>query len=145
MVVADATFQRISIKHSGFNPDSIIEASFEVLSAVPDIMTKVRLFEDRMYELSHKFVPQGFWNHELGPLEWKPEADAVMHRAEFWETFRSCLSKLPDRVADVFMLREMEEMKTEQIRRDLNITPNNLWVMLHRARMALRVSRNELV
>ena len=88
-------------------------------------------------ELSHKFVPQGFWNHEQGPLEWKLEADVVMHRAEFWETFRSCLDKLPDRVADVFMLRETEEMETEQICRDLNISPNNLWVMLHRARMAL--------
>jgi RNA polymerase sigma-70 factor (ECF subfamily) len=61
-----------------------------------------------------------------------------MHRAEFWETFGKCLSKLPERVAAVFMLREMEEMETEQICRDLNISPNNLWVMLHRARMALR-------
>jgi RNA polymerase sigma-70 factor (TIGR02943 family) len=89
-------------------------------------------------ELSHKFVPEGFWNHESGPFEWKPEAEVVMHRAEFWETFRNCLSKLPQRVADVFMLREMEELETEQICRDLNISPNNLWVMLHRARMALR-------
>jgi uncharacterized protein DUF932 len=48
MVVADATFQRISIKHSGFNPDSVIEASFKVLDAVPDIMNKVRLFQDRI-------------------------------------------------------------------------------------------------
>jgi hypothetical protein len=46
--VADATLQRISIKHSGFNPDSVIEASFEVLSAVPDIMNKVRLLQDRI-------------------------------------------------------------------------------------------------
>jgi hypothetical protein len=46
--LSDATFQRISIKHSGFNPDSVIEASFEVLSAVPDIMNKVQLFQDRI-------------------------------------------------------------------------------------------------
>src|SRR5258708_2913384 len=46
--VADATFQRISIKHSGFNPDSVIEASFKVLGAVPDIMNKVQLFQDRI-------------------------------------------------------------------------------------------------
>jgi hypothetical protein len=46
--VADATFKRISIKHSGFNPDSVIEASFEVLSALPDIMSKVQLFQDRI-------------------------------------------------------------------------------------------------
>src|SRR6267154_5503526 len=48
MVVADASFQRISIKHSGFNPDSVIEASFKVLSAVPDVMNKVQLFQDRI-------------------------------------------------------------------------------------------------
>jgi RNA polymerase sigma-70 factor (ECF subfamily) len=36
------------------------------------------------------------------------------------------------------MLREMDEMETSQICEALNISPNNLWVMLHRARMALR-------
>src|SRR5260370_36915200 len=46
--VADATFQRIAIRHSGFNPDSVIEASFKVLGAVPDIMNKVQLFQDRV-------------------------------------------------------------------------------------------------
>src|SRR5258708_31611661 len=44
--VSDGTFQRISIRHSGFNPDSVIQASFKVLSAVPDIMNKVQLFQD---------------------------------------------------------------------------------------------------
>ncbi len=48
MVVSHATFQRISIKHSGFNPDSVIEASFKVLGAVPAIMNKVQLFQDRI-------------------------------------------------------------------------------------------------
>src|SRR5258708_25377352 len=47
-VVSDASFQRISIKHTGFNPDSVIDASFKVLSAVPDIMNEVRLFQDRV-------------------------------------------------------------------------------------------------
>jgi hypothetical protein len=46
MVVSDGTFQPISIKHSGFNPDSVIEASFKVLNAVPDIMNKVQLFQE---------------------------------------------------------------------------------------------------
>ena len=48
MVVSHAKFHRISIKHFGFNPDSVIEASFKVLGAVPDIMNKVRLFQDRI-------------------------------------------------------------------------------------------------
>ncbi|MBV8140598.1 MAG: sigma-70 family RNA polymerase sigma factor [Verrucomicrobia bacterium] len=88
-------------------------------------------------EMSHKFIGQG-WNHDLGPAEWKPEAEAALDRKEFWETFRNCLNKLPQRVANVFMLREMEEMETAQICEALGISQNNLWVMLHRARMALR-------
>ena len=89
-------------------------------------------------EIADKFVEQGFWNHDLGLLNWKPEAEAVIHRAEFWETFRACLSKLPVRVADVFILREIEEMDSAQICKALRISQNNLWVMLYRARLALR-------
>jgi len=38
----------LSIKHSGFNRDSVIEASFKVLTAVPHIMNKVQPFQDRI-------------------------------------------------------------------------------------------------
>ena len=47
-------------------------------------------------EMSQKFIDQG-WNHDLGPSEWKAEAQFI-DRAEFWEIFRGCLSKLPARV-----------------------------------------------
>jgi RNA polymerase sigma-70 factor (TIGR02943 family) len=89
-------------------------------------------------EYSHKFVERGFWNHDLGPHEWRPEADEVMHKGEFWQTMRDCLSKLPPRIADVFMLREMDDVPSKEICTALNISESNLWVMLHRARMALR-------
>jgi RNA polymerase sigma-70 factor (ECF subfamily) len=88
-------------------------------------------------EMSHKFINQG-WNHELGPAEWKPDPEAALDRKEFWKMFGSCLDKLPARVAAVFVLREMEQMDTAQICEVLRISQNNLWVMLHRARMALR-------
>jgi RNA polymerase sigma-70 factor (ECF subfamily) len=88
-------------------------------------------------EMSHKFINQG-WNHKLGPAEWKPDPEAALDRKEFWKMFGSCLDKLPARVAAVFVLREMEQMDTEQICEVLRISQNNLWVMLHRARMALR-------
>ena len=48
LIVSDGTFQRISIKHFGFNPDSIIQASLDLLNAVPDIMNKVQVFQDRI-------------------------------------------------------------------------------------------------
>jgi len=96
--------------------------------------TDLEFLED---EMSHKFIDQG-WNHELGPAQWKPGPEAALNRKEFWKTFRSCLNKLPARVADVFVLREIEQLDTAQICETLGISQNNLWVMLHRARMALR-------
>ena len=89
-------------------------------------------------EFSEKFVPEGYWVHVKGPKEWKPGPDEVMHRAEFWQTMRNCLDKLPERIANVFMLREMEELESREICSMLSISEGNLWVMLHRARMALR-------
>ena len=90
------------------------------------------------HESSEKFVSLGFWKHEEGPHEWQPDAAEVMQRGEFWKTMRDCLAKLPQRVADVFSMREMEGVPSKEICAVLAITDSNLWVMLHRARMALR-------
>lgn len=87
-------------------------------------------------EMSHKFE-EGFWNHDLGPEAWQ-ETEEVRYRDEFWQTMKTCLEKLPPRVAQVFLMREMDGAKSPEICRDLDISENNLWVMLHRARMALR-------
>jgi RNA polymerase sigma-70 factor (ECF subfamily) len=45
---------------------------------------------------------------------------------------------MPERTARVFMLREVMELTTEEICQELAITPTNLWVILHRARLVLR-------
>jgi RNA polymerase sigma-70 factor (TIGR02943 family) len=89
-------------------------------------------------EFSEKFVSEGWWIHANGPKDWKPEPDVVAHRSDFWTTMRHCLGKLPDRIANVFMLREMEELSTKEICKTLTISETNLGVMLHRSRMALR-------
>jgi RNA polymerase sigma-70 factor (ECF subfamily) len=97
--------------------------------------TDLEFFSD---ECSDKFVSIGFWNHDAGPHDWQPDAAEVMQRGEFWQTMRACLSKLPQRIADVFSMREMEDVPSKEICALLSISESNLWVMLHRARMALR-------
>lgn len=87
-------------------------------------------------EMSHKFG-SGFWAAEKGPKAWQ-DSEAVTYRTEFWQTMRDCMDKLPPRVADVFMMREMDGEDTPGICETLGISQSNLWVMLHRARMALR-------
>jgi RNA polymerase sigma-70 factor (TIGR02943 family) len=96
--------------------------------------TDLEFLEDELFD---RFIDEGC-NHELGPARWKLSPEADLNRQEFWKTFRSCLDKLPARLADVFVLREIEQLDTAQICATLRISENNLWVMLHRARMALR-------
>ena len=63
--------------------------------------------------------------------------DANVESREVWDVVRGCLEHLPKGQADVFVLSVMEEMETEEICKELGITPSNLWVRLHRARLAL--------
>ncbi len=92
-------------------------------------------------EESDRFIPDGMfkdgWIHELGPQEWSSPG-ASLDSEVFWQTFHDCSTKLPKNVAAVFTLREVDGVASKEICAVLNISENNLWVMLHRARMALR-------
>jgi RNA polymerase sigma-70 factor (ECF subfamily) len=92
-------------------------------------------------EESDRFVADGLskdgWVHELGPQEWSSPG-ASLDREEFWQTFRDCSDKLPKNIGAVFTLREVDDIGSKEICAMLNISESNLWVMLHRARMALR-------
>ena len=77
------------------------------------------------------------WVMKLAPKAWETPEESLMNR-EFHEVFRSCLSRLPPRVAQVFYMREVDGVTSENICKDLGVTPTNLWVMLHRARIGLR-------
>ena len=89
-------------------------------------------------EHSDRFDGENHWIHERGPLEWKPEGEQAMKCAEFWQAMQAGLGRLPPRVAQVFMMREMDGVPSKEVCETLNISEANLWVMLHRARMALR-------
>jgi RNA polymerase sigma-70 factor (ECF subfamily) len=77
------------------------------------------------------------WLHGVGPKAWETPEE-VLSSKEFQEVLKGCLSRLPDKVAQAFVLREIDGVSADEICRDLGVSPNNVWVMLHRARMGLR-------
>ena len=100
--------------------------------------TDLQFYDD---EENDRFVADGIgaggWIHELGPQEW-PNAGENLDKELFWKAYRDCAAKLPKNVAAVFNLREMDGIESNEICGLLSISESNLWVMLHRARMALR-------
>ncbi len=81
------------------------------------------------------FKQDGHWQQM--PATWGDPEQALENR-KFWEIFELCSRLLPERTARVYMLREVMEMTTEEICQEFGITPTNLWVILHRARLVLR-------
>lgn len=63
--------------------------------------------------------------------------DQQIESRELWQVVQSCLQRLPQGQADAFVLSVMEEMQSEEICNTLEISPSNLWVRLHRARLGL--------
>ena len=88
------------------------------------------------------FQPDGrwkdHWRYDLMPVDWQISPETAIEQTEFRATFQRCLGKLPERVAGVFALREMEDLDTAAICEVLQLSNSNFWVMMHRARMGLR-------
>ena len=85
------------------------------------------------------FVTDGHWKPEAAALRgWPDKPDSLIERKQFWDSLAFCLDRLPPRTAQVFTLREMDELDTEEICRLLRLTQTNLGVILHRARKQLR-------
>ena len=88
--------------------------------------------EDR---LDSFFDERGHWRASSRSALGQP-LDSI-ERGEFWQILRSCLEGLPERQADAFVLREIDEQETAEICKVLGVTASNLWVLLHRARLRL--------
>ncbi len=83
------------------------------------------------------FDQSGRW--QVKPADWGEQPGAALERQEFWSVFRRCLSELPQRLAAAaFALREVDQLSPTEVCEVLNVTPGNLRVLLHRARMQLR-------
>ncbi|MDW7709259.1 MAG: sigma-70 family RNA polymerase sigma factor [Deferrisomatales bacterium] len=82
------------------------------------------------------FDGSGRWRASAG--EPGPGPAAQLDRSAFRQALSECLRNLPPRQASAFVLREMEGIPTPELSALLGTTPDNLWVLLHRARLALR-------
>jgi len=78
------------------------------------------------------------WNDALIPADWGTTPETTLQQNEFYTTLETCMSKLPKRVAGVFLLREMEGYDTDELCQLLDLSANNLWTMMYRARLSLR-------
>lgn len=91
--------------------------------------------ETSLEDIAGIFKPDGHFQE--APADWDDPEKALGER-KFFEALERCMDGLPKNTARVFMLREVMGLETDEICKDLGISASNCWVLLYRARMALR-------
>ena len=78
------------------------------------------------------FTNFGHWKE---PLE---DLDRLLNSRDIGREVEECLSLLPLQQREVFLLREVEDLESKEICKNLEITVTHMGVLLHRARHRLR-------
>ena len=84
-------------------------------------------------EFDALFDETGHWGEP--PAAW-PENS--LEQKQFFAVLEKCLAALPAKTAQAFMMREHMGFDTDEICQEIGVTPTHCWVLLYRARMALR-------
>lgn len=90
---------------------------------------------DSADEFEALFDERGHWIEM--PAAWQ-DPGASLDQKQFFAVLEDCLAKLPAKTAQAFMMREHMGFETGDICKELGVTPTHCWVLLYRARMALR-------
>lgn len=80
---------------------------------------------------------EGEWLEERVSDPYDRTAEDTMENEELGEAIMKCLETLNDRHASIFKMKTIDNFDTEAICNEYQITPSNLWVIIHRARTAM--------
>ena len=82
------------------------------------------------------FDKRGHW---VDPPQAWVDPEGALEQGRLRAVLEECLKALPARTAQAFMMREHLGLDTPELCKELGVTPTHSWVLLYRARMALRL------
>ena len=92
--------------------------------------------EDDRDPCESDFDGRGHWR--ALPFHWGIDPEKAVVDKELLQNLLGCMNTLSPKFRQLYVLREIEGYDSETLCSELDITPNNLWVMLHRARNLLK-------
>jgi RNA polymerase sigma-70 factor, ECF subfamily len=107
-----------------------------VNAALMKLRTRRRHPEEEIDALLPRFQDDGHQVRES--VDWSLSAEEMVQQEETRALVRKSIDQLPDTYRVVLLMRDIEEMTTEETAQALGVTPTAVKVRLHRARQALR-------
>ncbi len=84
------------------------------------------------------FSEDGSWQLEKRPKDWHEDEKNLLDDADFQSILKKCLDALPEKWNAIIQLKYLINKNGEEICQELEISPTNLWQMVHRAKLQLR-------
>jgi len=94
------------------------------------------IFDGDFYRSEEPF--KGHWLEGKGPNSYTLLPEGELEQEELMRFINLCIENLQPQLASAFIMRMIDEEDSDTICKELGITPSNLWVMLHRARLKMR-------
>ena len=106
-----------------------------VNTALMRLRSRKRKPEESIEVLLPAFQDDG--HHVEQFSDWSAPADQLLERKQTRATVRACIQQLPENYREVLILRDIEELSTQEVADTLSMTATAVKVRLHRARQAL--------
>jgi len=106
-----------------------------VNTALMRLRSRKRKPEESIEVLLPAFQDDG--HHVEQFSDWSAPADQLLERKQTRATVRACIQQLPENYREVLILRDIEELSTQEVADMLSMTTTAVKVRLHRARQAL--------
>lgn len=91
--------------------------------------------EDNEDEFFDEF---GHWKKESLPNPFNQTINNQQHSFEFYEILEKCKRKLNEIQLNLFSMKFLDEMESEEICKELEISSSNYWVLIHRIKLKIR-------
>jgi len=99
---------------------------------------KSHLVLEETEETETYFDNENHWKSEKQPKDWGLNGQTNLEQKEFYQILSKCKLKLKELQQQVFVLKYIDEIESEQICKILGISTSNYWVLIHRSKLQLR-------
>ena len=162
-------FARLQLRNDDWAEDAVSETLLAALSRPQSFGNRSQLKTWLVGILKHKVVdlirsnarfvtladtPADEEGDELDRLSFKVDGhfsempndwgnpDKTLQQVQFFKVLDACMERLPPALGRLFLMREWLELSSKEVCKELSLTPTNLYVQLHRARLRLQECLN---
>jgi RNA polymerase sigma-70 factor, ECF subfamily len=106
-----------------------------VNAALMKLRTRRRKPEESIEPMLPTYFDDGHHTEDFS--DWGVQADRILEQKQLRAAVRAGIETLPESYRTVLMLRDVEEMTTEEVAEQIGVSANAIKIRLHRARQAL--------